>query len=765
MAEAQQSPHQNGQALLKAMDTTLAHKVAVCAAHMMLKDGSTVLDAGCANGMTTAYFAAQYPNIHFIGIDYDQDYIEKAKAQFGHLPNIEFIKADLRDFTLDGRKIDVALNLSILHEPYSYDGYRAQTVLDILASELEHTQIYGLIPNRDFMLPDNPDEMIYIALADDGANQGDDYKALSMAEFFLRYSQEAMRFDNGNPDTHIKGFFTEEHTERLKNNLQGIADENSRVFSVQHQFAWEFIWRMHYRERFMNEAEEKYAFWTHDQHRKQPETLGARVLYSGPYENPWLLENRYEPFAKLFDKNLCPLPMPPSNFISVLQKINPGDSTLLREHRRVEAKPSYLQIKCFRNTTNGDLCDLVERPGGDVVDVLPYAVDGDDLIVFAKDQYPRPIANIKPRMMSPSLDGKRWSGHMTEPLAAANTNGDTKEAILAVLTERAGFNRASIKLDEMGSIYYYPAPSELNERVHAVRVQITTPPSEAKQLSGGHSGFMNDGILRPFNAQSLLQAAQVGMLPGARLETGIYTLMRERGISPQKWLGQVIKLHETSDIIPRNLDALLQEEKSRAVFEPSEQKSGWLDINRSEFHEITMRDGRENVIAKKELEFIVPSNDVSTNSVMLAPLVRDKKSGEVLIGVQKFSDISAQFASVQNREGHSGLLTLKGYRLPSTVEHIQNVPQWIADETGVAKNAIKKLGEGFFPSLGVMPNRIFPYVTTKPSAALIEQCDFVPLRELFSRLADLKDLHLINTVLRATHALDQWEEYNGVAIV
>ena len=42
--------HEGGDALLSEMEKTIAHKVAVCSAHMLLKPGDRVLDAGCADG-------------------------------------------------------------------------------------------------------------------------------------------------------------------------------------------------------------------------------------------------------------------------------------------------------------------------------------------------------------------------------------------------------------------------------------------------------------------------------------------------------------------------------------------------------------------------------------------------------------------------------------------------------------------------------------------------------------------------------------------
>ncbi len=748
-----------GEALLDEMEKTIPLKVGFCAAHMMLSPGSVVLDAGCANGETTAYFAMKYPEARIIGVDYNGAYISAAKTKFGTIENVDFIEADLRDFDIGATPLDVSLNLSVHHEFQSFTGYRTQTVIEILQSQLSHTRDYGLIMNRDFNKSDRPEEMVYLALPDDGATSGDNYADLSVAEFFLRYAKEAMRSgDTPEPPDRSKGFSAEEYTERLTPEQRPVPD-GWRVFAVQEKYAREFIWRMQYRDRFLDEARERYAFWTHDEHRAEPERLGARVLYSAPYENPWIMENWYQPNAKLFDRHWVPLALPPSNFISVYQKIPEGDSILLREHRVTDTAPSYLSVKTFQNTRDGALYDLVDRPGGDVVDILPFFEEDGRLFVLAKDRYPRPIANTKPRMISPNLDDKRWSGHMIEPLSAANIDGTIDDAIRAVLSDRAGLQVDTLLLDQAKTLHYYPAPADLNERVTAMRVEIMNPPKDEQPLAGQFSGFSNDGVFRPFDAQSLLQATQTGMLPEARLETNIYALMRERGITPGTWLGQNIIVENAHTGQLRTIDELVALQKRDAVFEEVDQRSHWLRIQRSQFHEVALTDGREHIVAAAELEFILPTQNISTNSVMLAYLALEPETAEILIGTQKISASQSQFAAAQSREGHSGLITLPGYRLPTTVEHIQDVPVWISGQTGLPERCVKRLGEGYFPSLGVMPNRIFPYVITEMSDQMVVECNFVSLRQLFVELDQLRDLHLINAVFRATHAVGMWTEY------
>jgi hypothetical protein len=177
-------------------------------------------------------------------------------------------------------------------------------------------------------------------------------------------------------------------------------------------------------------------------------------------------------------------------------------------------------------------------------------------------------------------------------------------------------------------------------------------------------------------------------------------------------------------------------------------------------HERELRDGRERVTARRELEFVVPnpasSRDVSTNGATLLPVVKDARTGTLLIGLQRLSERLSQFPAVQFREGHSGHVTIAGLRLPSSIANAQALPAWIARQTGVREGSVRKLGEGYFPSLGVLPNRVFPFVITEPGQYWHERCDFYPLQEVFEHVESLRDANTMIAVFRLMHALGKW---------
>ena len=99
---------------------------------------------------------------------------------------------------------------------------------------------------------------------------------------------------------------------------------------------------------------------------------------------------------------------------------------------------------------------------------------------------------------------------------------------------------------------------------------------------------------------------------------------------------------------------------------------------------------------------------------------------------------------------------MRVYALPSSIAHAQAVPGWIAQQTGVRESAVKKLGEGYFPSLGVLPNRIFPFVITEPSRYWQERCGFYCLQDVFAHIEALRDANTMIAVFRLAHVLNQW---------
>ncbi|OYW78229.1 MAG: hypothetical protein B7Z37_00010 [Verrucomicrobia bacterium 12-59-8] len=59
-------------------------------------NGRSVLDAGCGHGDLCALLGEKYPQVHYLGIDHVQPFLEVATANYGDWPNTTFC---LGDFT------------------------------------------------------------------------------------------------------------------------------------------------------------------------------------------------------------------------------------------------------------------------------------------------------------------------------------------------------------------------------------------------------------------------------------------------------------------------------------------------------------------------------------------------------------------------------------------------------------------------------------------------------------------------------------------
>ncbi len=719
--------------LLASMDVTMRQKLAFVSAHFQLHDGARILDIGCGSGKSSFELALLNPHLHVVALDYDAGYIAKAKELY-KLPNLIFIQGDARTLDIGDEKFDAILNSSLMHEIYSFNIYSGKAVDESLEAQLRRLKDGGVILLRDFMRPPRPDAMVYLDLPPkDDARVNE----LSYPDRLRAYAAIA----NAEKPENERGFFCE-HVETLPDGWER--------FYLSHDWAYEFIWRKEYTARFEREAHEKYGVWRAEQYREIPESKGARVVYQAPYYNPWIAHNWHEGKFRLWDAQMNALPPPPSNYVALIQKPGPGQAQALREHKPAADAPRYLKLEHFLNIRTGGAYDLVSRPGA-VIDVLPYAVADDGRVtVYAKSGYPRPVVNSQPRQMSPNIDGKVWSGHMVEPLAAANGTGAVENDVRKLLSERTPFAAEAVR-DIEPALTYYTAPSDVNERVSSVFVRVDGVPYEG-DLRGRFSQFSSDGSVRAFDLQDLLRSVQVGMLPEARLEMNVYALLRRLGIAPESWIGDDFKIR------PATVTPGAVAHGPRRVFVPSEHPASYLRTLRSVFVEEGQDAGTRKVMTAQEFEFVVPDRrtggDVSTNSAMIVPLLRDARTGEIMIGLE-----DRDFPAVQAQEGHSDMVAIPGLRLPSAVQNLPDVRDYVAQKMGVAAADVQRLGESYFPSMGIMPNRVFPYIVTGAELLKNDRLVFRPLRTVFAEIESCRNAHMVVGVMRAVHALGLWRDY------
>jgi hypothetical protein len=180
---------------------------------------------------------------------------------------------------------------------------------------------------------------------------------------------------------------------------------------------------------------------------------------------------------------------------------------------------------------------------------------------------------------------------------------------------------------------------------------------------------------------------------------------------------------------------------------PADKPSGYLRLVRSVFADQTEQEGQTRTLAEQELEFVLPSK-LSCNTVIGLPVVHAE---EVLIGIEM-----RHLPVPQIHEGDARILTAPAWRLDRQVETLDQAKSVLAAHFGVSGAAITPLGAAYFPSAGITPERVYPFIVRLSETATGASYDYVPLTEVKRNLHRLRDGHLLIAVMRLLHALGMW---------
>lgn len=189
-----------------------------------------ILDVGCANGVVTRALAYIFPHISFLGIDIDEDFINRAKADPQNPTNLSFECTCLRDLLKRTQKYDSVVFCSVLHEFFTY-GEGISSVLKALADAHELLNIGGDIIIRDMILRE------YTKEADLSVKRV--VGKLFAKEFISKQVEDYEKF-YGKLDNHfdinhllLKYFYVENWGRELRENYVCVTFENyEKIFNL-----------------------------------------------------------------------------------------------------------------------------------------------------------------------------------------------------------------------------------------------------------------------------------------------------------------------------------------------------------------------------------------------------------------------------------------------------------------------------------------------------------------------------------------------------
>jgi SAM-dependent methyltransferase len=719
---------------LKKVEPEIVRKAWFTLSHLLLDEGSKVVDMGCGDGAMTYAMAALNPKLKFIGIEKNKRDINKAKEQF-ELHNLEFISADAATTMFEPESLDAIINSFVLHEIYSGSRYNPMIVRDTLETQLAMLKKGGMLLIRDYLRPP-PEEYVLMEMPDT-PSKGGELAKLSEADLLVWYSEHARpRQDPG-----CGGFFLEELPPRFP---------RTRLFRLPHKWAYEFILRKDDRAHWEKELSMEYTYYTERDFRKTLNNLGARVHYAGPHWDEDYIEEKFEGRFRLFHDSGTPLGYPATSYIAVAVKMAERKSLMIAERRPSGTESSKLKITAMRDGETGQIIDIVSR-NMELSEIIPYRVDEEgQLKVYLHDGIARSIVGAVPRN-GVNIDGRRWSGHMIEAISVDGEGMATMEEFDVKHTVRFARDYLGLKPKDNAILqigpYYYPAPDYIDERINTYYLSVEhakgniTPRNSINQAGK----FQARGQIREMDAQQVLNAITVGMIPNSRLELQILMLFNFVGKKPESWTSRRVAFQAgkvTQKTKLRDLMNTLKLHQSR--FKDVKGTAGQLRPVHSIFVEEGQSKGAVAGLAADDVDFIV-HDDQTVNTAVVLPLAFEMKK-EVHAGF-----LMKHLPVPQRHEGISATIAAPSFDIPREITNLKLMKKFIAEQYGVLPNMVIKLGESYFTHIGLTPHRIHPFaVTIPPNVPKKPGTEFLPFYQFRLLRRSLgRDPHFMLLISRA----------------
>lgn len=693
------------------MDKSMRQKIALVTAHF--PPGGRIVDMGCGSGSGSYDLARLYPRAEVVGVDISPQSVEYARGKY-QSPNLSFSLGDIKDPLFPADSCDAILDCSVIHHVTSFNGFSLDPVRTLFDNQVRALRNGGILAIRDFVVP-GPPRQVVLELPD----------ADGMAPWFERFAKEFKS------SLYPKGGVA---YEELKPTSAGW-----RRFALDHRTATEFVLRKDYQADWAVEILEEYTYLDQPSFERELAQRGLKIMLSKPLFNPWIVENRFiGKFVMRCARTSEILPVPPTNYLMVAQKVGQGQGTHLRAS--TPSSPSgasrYVRLRHFHDAESNRTYDLAERPDP-AVDILPWCEDAGEIWVVARQSYPRPILNVVPP--EERLERAMTAGYAVEPIAAVGKFARSAD-VLRALCERAGL--APDLADATGvekALTYYPSPGGIAEVVTSYHVRLPARP-EPRWNPAYRPDFHTSGSLAVLNAEQTLRAATVGGLLDARLEMNVYDLLRRLGRSPGPWIGDELAGPFDHASLPSSTPAAsspLREVPTSANF---------LAVHTSSF---TEHDHADREIARATFEYAAPRS-LSLNTVSV--LLYARAGGQIFVAVEP-----RRLPAPQLHEGNPVLSCAPAWRLPRG-EGVDDagaafLRAALAREFNVKVSRLHRLGGAYAPTAGLTPEIVLPYAAPLPRGAESRGLAFVTLTDLLSKRHSLRDAHLIIAALRLDHAL------------
>jgi hypothetical protein len=711
-----------GHELLKDLPYYTIRDAWFISSHLILDKGDKVAVFGLRHrdGTLTYAIAALNPDIHVVGIDTNKQAIESASKTYS-LPNLHFQIGDpAKGGGFEKESLNAVINAFTLHTIYTENQYDENAIKLTLSFQHETLKTGGFLLIRDYATPPM-DEFVLMEMSEE-QSKGESIEMLSESDLLRWYSEHSRPWDSAG----CHGFFLEELPSRYP---------NTALFRLPYKWAYEFITQKDDRKSLQNELFLEHTYYTEKDFRTILRSLGFRVVYAAPHRDQIYIQKYFKDSFNLYKDDGTPLGTPPTSYTVLSKKVGENESLALRERRSIKDAEKRFSFHAVRNLVTGKISDIVTRDLA-ISEVLPYRISSDNkLKIFICEDIPRYLVGTIPRYGN-NLDGKFWSGHMTEAISIQTHLMDEANNLPQFCSNYFGLIPEKNSTLEQGRVFF-PAPDSLDEliRTHYINVKKQSgSTSPEKKGFGDIKGLDLTGKIREVDAQRLLNAISVGIIPNVRLEMQIQDLMEKLGIKRESWSDCPLIIKEETPDNLEDLDSLINRiNASEHQFREVKGSAGDINSVQSVFINEGNIDGKVSGLHAENLEFIT-QNDETLNTVVVLPLTKHAETQQFMMG------FTAEYLPVPERHGQNGFhLKAPSFPLPKDITTLDQLKQYIADQFHANTEDVFSLGESYFCHIGVTPQRVYPFaVATSYAADTLEGgvTAYADLRQMY-RIIDM----------------------------
>lgn len=263
-----------------------------------------IVDAGFGTGLILWHAAKRFPSSHLFGLDLSENFLRLAEKRFKNSKKVSILHADVAEQNLPSNSVDTKIYSTVMHEVYSYKGYKISFVERALKNSLKELRPGGRLIIRDGVKPKK--EVVYLKLKNgDGLNSPSfDAERLSTEAMFLKFARE-FRHGRGIKYTVISD------------------DKLGRLYKTDSSSAYEFLSKKDYRKNWHIEINEQFGYLTEKDYKKLLRRLGYKIVRSRSYLNPWILKNRWQQTSAVYKKRksrFVKAAFPATNIVIIAKK-------------------------------------------------------------------------------------------------------------------------------------------------------------------------------------------------------------------------------------------------------------------------------------------------------------------------------------------------------------------------------------------------------------------------------------------------------------